>query len=120
MGLGWEKVPNWECLFVHRQQGLFLSAQVDDIRLAGKKQNLDPMWKKLMKLVDLEEPTSFLDHVHLGCTQRECEWNESIIDDCRNMLESRISVGATEKITYRAGRNLTRTRSLGLTTRKVM
>ena len=22
---GWEQVPNWECLFVHRQQGLFLS-----------------------------------------------------------------------------------------------
>ena len=23
LGLGWEKVPNWECLFVHRTQGLF-------------------------------------------------------------------------------------------------
>ena len=23
--LGWEKVPNWECLFVHRKQRLFLS-----------------------------------------------------------------------------------------------
>ena len=22
---GWEKVPNWECLFVHREKGLFLS-----------------------------------------------------------------------------------------------
>ena len=22
---GWEKIPNWECLFVHRQKGLFLS-----------------------------------------------------------------------------------------------
>ena len=27
-----------------------------------------PTWKILMKDVDLEEPTSFLDHVHLGCT----------------------------------------------------
>ena len=25
-----------------------------------------------MKLVDLDEPTTFLDHVNLGCTQREC------------------------------------------------
>ena len=38
---GWEKIPNWECLFVHREKGLFLS--VDDIKLAGKKQNLDPI-----------------------------------------------------------------------------
>ena len=39
----WEKVPNWECLFVHREKGLFLSVHVDDINLAGKKQNIDPM-----------------------------------------------------------------------------
>ena len=44
---------------------------VDDIKLAGKKQNLDPMWKVLNKEVDLGEPTSFLDHVYLGCTQRK-------------------------------------------------
>ena len=25
---GWEKVPNWECFFVHRQKGLFLSVYV--------------------------------------------------------------------------------------------
>ena len=33
---GWEKIPNWECLFVHRKEGLFLSVYVDDIKLAGK------------------------------------------------------------------------------------
>ena len=41
---GWEKVSNWECLFVHREKGLFLSVYVDDIKLAGKKQNMNPMW----------------------------------------------------------------------------
>ena len=40
---GWEKVSNWECLFVHREKGLFLSVYVDDKKLAGKKQNIDPM-----------------------------------------------------------------------------
>ena len=70
---GWEKIPNWECLFVHREKGSFLSVYVDDIKLAGKKQHLDPMWKLLNKEVDLGEPTSFLDHVYLGCTQRQCQ-----------------------------------------------
>ena len=62
----WDKVSNWECLFVHREKGLFLSVYVDDIKLAGKKQNIDPMCKVLKKEVDLGEPTSFLDHVYLG------------------------------------------------------
>ena len=30
------EIPNWECLFVHREKGLFLSVYVDDIKLAGK------------------------------------------------------------------------------------
>ena len=34
---------------------------VDDIKLAGKKQNIDPMWKLPNKEVELGEPTSFLD-----------------------------------------------------------
>ena len=38
----WEKIPNLECLFAHREKGLFLSVCVDDTKLAGKKQNLDP------------------------------------------------------------------------------
>ena len=91
-----KKVPNWDCLFVHRKQGLFLSVYNDDIKMADRKQNMTPMWKKLMKLVDLGEPTSFLDQVYLGCTQRECKPNETIIDENRKMFESRISGGATE------------------------
>ena len=97
---GWEKVSNWECLFAHREKGSFLSVHVDDIKLAGKKQNIDPMWKVLDKEVDLGEPTSFLDHVYLGCTQRQCQISIDIVDNYRTMFESRISAGATEKLPY--------------------
>ena len=90
---GWEKIPNWECLFVHREKGLLLSVYVDDIKLAVKKQNLDPMWTLPNKEVDLGEPTSFLDHVYLGCTQRHCEISKDIVDNYRTMCESRISAG---------------------------
>ena len=95
---GWEKVSNWECLFVHREKGLFLSVYVDDIKLAGKKQNISPMWNVLNKEVDLGEPTSFLDHVYLGCTQRHCEISKDIVDNYRTLFESTISAGATEKL----------------------
>ena len=79
------------------KKGLFLSVYVDDIKLAGKKQNIHPMWK-VLKEFDLGESTSFLDHVFLGCTQRECEISEDIVDNYRTMFESRISAGATEKL----------------------
>ena len=101
---GWEKIPNWECLFVHREKGLFLSVYVDDIKLAGKKQNLDPMRKVLDKEVDLGEPTSFLDHVYLGCTQRQCQTSKDTVDNNRTMFESRISAGRVEKLPF--SRNL--------------
>ena len=96
---GWENVQNWECLLVNREKGPFLSVYVDAIKLAGKKQNIDRMWKILMKDVDLGEPTSSLDHVYLGCTQRECQTSKDIVENHRSMFESRVSVGAFEKLT---------------------
>ena len=63
------------------------------MKLAGKEQNIDPMWTLLNKEVELGEPTSFLDHENLGCTQRQCEISKDIVDNCRTMFESRISAG---------------------------
>ena len=48
---GWKKVSDW----VQLEKGLFLSVYVDDITLAGKKVNIDPMWKVLNKEVDFWE-----------------------------------------------------------------
>ena len=87
-----------KCFFVNREKELFLSVHVNDIKLAGKKQNLNPMLKILVNDVDLGEPTMFLDHVSLGCTQRKCEISKDIVDNYRAMFESRISAGATENM----------------------
>ena len=58
--------------------------------MAGRNQKMAPMRKKLMKLVDLGEPTLFLEHVYLGCTQRQRKPNETITEQYKNMFESRI------------------------------
>ena len=68
--------------------------------MAGKKQNLDPMWKLLNKEVDLGEPTSFLDHENMGCTQRHCEISEDMVDSYRTMIESRIFAAGVEKLPF--------------------
>ena len=53
---------------------------------------------KINKEVDVGEPTSFLGHVYLGCTQRQCEISIDIVDNYRPMFESRISEGGAEKL----------------------
>ena len=58
------------------------------------------MWKVLNKEVDLGEPTSFLDHVFLGCTQRQCQISKDIVDNYRTMFQSRISAVWTEKLPH--------------------
>ena len=77
---------------MHRKQGLSLSVHVDDITMAGRKQNFNPMWKKLMKL------HHFLTTVYLGCTQRERKSNECIVEEYKKMFESLIFAGATQKL----------------------
>ena len=112
---------NWECLFVNRAKGPFLSVYVDDIKMAGRTENIKFTWKILMTDVDLEKPTSFLDRAYLGCTQRECTICNEIVTNKRNMFEARISAGAMEKLLTRAsGKPDAETYLLGPTTGKVM
>ena len=65
-----------------------------------RNKNIDPMWKVLNKVIDLGEPTSFLDHVYLGCTQRQCEISKDVVDNCRTMFESRISADRAKRLPF--------------------
>ena len=56
--------------------------------------------KVLKKEVGLGEPTSFFDHIYLGCTQRQCEISKDIVDNYRTMFESRNFAGATKKLPW--------------------
>ena len=73
-------------LICQPRTGIFLSVHVDDIKLVRTKQHINPTWKVLMKDVDLEEATSFLDHVDLGCTQREGQISKDIVDNYKICL----------------------------------
>ena len=86
------------------KKGLFLSVNVDDRKMAGKTENIEPTWTILMKDVDLGEPTSFLDHVSLGCTQRECQISKDIVANYRDTFESRIYCWSQGKTTDQSSR----------------
>ena len=64
----------------------------------GNSKTLIRCGKYSIKKSILEEPTSFVDHVYLECTQRQCEISKDIVDNHRAMFESRISAGRTEKL----------------------
>ena len=98
---GWEKVFKLGMFICQPSKRTIPISVVDDIKLAGKTENIEPTWKILMEDVDLGEPTSFLDHVNLGCTQTECKISDDIVASNRDMLESRISAGAKEKLPTR-------------------
>ena len=73
--------------------------------MAGMKQNMAPFVEifcvilfLVLRKMDLDEPTSFLDLENLGCTQSECKPNKVVMEERREMFESRISAGATEKL----------------------
>ena len=89
----WEKVSKLGMLIRTVKKGLFLSVSVDDIKLAGKKQSINSMWKVLNKEVDVGEPTPFLDHENLGCTQRECQTSEYIADNYQERQKSYLFQG---------------------------
>ena len=89
----WEKASRLGMsLFVHREKkGYSYLCMWMTSNWLERSKTLIPMWKVLNKEVDLGEPTSFLDHVYLECTQRQCEISKDIVDNYRAMFESRTS-----------------------------
>ena len=99
------KVQIEKCLMNRYRKQKILSVFVNDIKIAGKKQKLAPMWKKLMKDVDFEEPTSFLDHVYLGMHSTGMQTKgEKLLDTTTRCLNLVFPAGATEN--YQDGTNL--------------
>ena len=93
---GWEKVSNWECFFVHREKGLFLSVFVDDMKLAGKKIFIRCGNYSTKKLIWENQHLSWIMYTW-RCTQRQCQISKDIVDSYRAVLGSRIPAGATAK-----------------------
>ena len=91
-----QKPGNADIVLMH--MGLFLYVNVDDINIGREEAQSGPMWKRVMKPVDVDKRTLFEDQVYSECTQRECKPNKSLFDDYRKLFESRISVGAAEKL----------------------
>ena len=94
MGRQFEKVlleHGWKKFSI---ANVYLSTEQEDYRY--QTENTEPTWKILMQDVVLGEPTSFLYHVYLGCTQREFQISNALMVNYRDMFEFWISAGDKE------------------------
>ena len=71
----WKKFQIGNIVCVNREKGTYMSVYVNEMKLAGKKQIIDPMWKQ----VDLGAPTSFLDHVYVGVDSTGVRYQAKIL-----------------------------------------
>ena len=91
---------------------LVQSVYVDD-KKGWKEAKARSHVEEIDQIGDLGEPTTNLDDVYLGCTQRECKSNVSIIDDFSKCSNRESPPGGNWKVNL-VGRNPTRTPSLDL------
>ena len=99
MQAGFEKVKTWECLYVHRKDQLFMSAYVDDYKMAGKATNIKPMWAKLVKAgLELDPPVPSAQNTYLGCSQRELEKDATLLSSKREMVQRLTSTSNLPKV----------------------
>ncbi len=83
---------------VHRAKQLFLSAYVDDYKMAGKKQHLALMWAALRaEGLDLELPVPLNENVYLGCSQVEIVPDPVIISGKRQTFNRLCFAGPSGK-----------------------
>ena len=92
-----KKVPTWEWLFVNLERTILICV-CGRHKIGWKETTSGYYVEDTPQRRWFGEPTSFLDHVYLGCTQRQCEISKDTVDNYRNMFESRISASALEKL----------------------
>ena len=78
----------WEFLYKHRTEVLFLSAYVDDIKLAGKKDAVHRMSKRLGEVLGPEEPLPLDKNVYLGCGQQNVVPPDILLSDQQNLYKT--------------------------------
>ena len=98
---GFEKVPGWESLWIHKKKQLIMSVYVDDYKLAGKTENLEPMWSSLSKDLDLEPFVPLHGSIYLGNKQYDVEIPEEMVAAksqlIQNLLYRHRKIGESSK-----------------------
>ena len=70
----------------NESKGLFLSVYVDDFELAGRAENITPMWKQLGKKLDFDTPQPLDGGVYLDCGQHSIPIPVDLVLEKRELM----------------------------------
>ena len=70
---------------------------MDDFKLAGKAENITPMWKEMGKLINLDPPTDFHKSVYLGCGQQDIPAPPLMIREKQTQYIQNFATGEEQK-----------------------
>ena len=80
---------NWECLFVNRARGLFLSVYRGRYQTGRQdRKHRTDLDKFSWKTLTWENQHHFLTKFNLGCTQRECQISKDIVDELQRLCSN--------------------------------
>ena len=86
---GWEKIPSWECLFVNREKGLFLSVYVDEKKTRWQEtEHQSDLGKYSLKKLIWENQHHSLIISTWGALIRQCQ----ISKDTGGQLQSHVRI----------------------------
>ena len=84
---GFTKMRGWDNVFQNKAKKLWLSVYVDDFKLVGAKENIAPMWKSLMRTIDLEPPIALHNNVYLGCKQEPEKFDKLAVQQKNDIFQ---------------------------------
>ena len=116
---GWDKVSKLGMLICEQRKRTILVCVRGRHKISWKKQNIEPMWKVLMKPVDLGAPTSFLNMFIWSALNENATTSKDIEENYRNMFISEFPQDQLQKLPCLLG-NPTQTSVHGSMIWKVM
>ncbi len=87
-------MPDWPSTFFHSKLKLLLVIYVDDLKLAGPKQNLKAGWDLIRSKITTEDPTAASGTKFLGCMHTSYE---RYVLDGVNPISGTVASGDTEQ-----------------------
>ena len=74
-------------VYFHRKDKLFLSENIDDVKMIGRTESSSPMWARFRKEIELEDPTPLVDQEYSGCVQSAATVDEETINTKHEMFQ---------------------------------
>ena len=72
-------MKGWECMYIHKEQGLILSVYVDDFKVVAQASEHKQIWKEVRGVINMEDGK--VGERFLGCRCANCSASAAVVHD---------------------------------------